>query len=119
MKKTINEVIEMYKGDYTEVEIYRYNNPSMYYNGGIHTDSIEYLDNDIDYNKTYDLDCQLMDEDDYNNTVLANAGEHFTDMYELEDKVLVIVLLDTHILDDIVYNQEEWDKLCFEGKIKL
>lgn len=113
MKETINEVLQRYKNDYTDYEIYRFTEPAMYYSGNIHTDTIQYLGDElsVDYDKTFNLDSQLMDEEDYNNSVLANTGERFADMYEPEDKVLVIVLLDAHIIEDTVYNQEEWEQL--------
>lgn len=113
MQETIKEVLERYKNEYTDVEIYRFKAPSKYYGGRIHTDTLEYLNEcfNVDYNKTFDLDEQLMDEDEYNNTVLANTGVYFTDMYNANDKVLVIILLDAHIINDTVYNQEEWEKM--------
>lgn len=113
MKETINEVLQRYKGDYTDYEIYRFTEPAMYYRGNIHTDTIEYLSEcfNINYNKTFDLDEQLMDEEEYNSTVLANTGVYFTDIYNVEDKILIIVLLDAHIINDTVYNQEEWEKM--------
>lgn len=113
MNETINEVLQYYKGDYTDIEVYRFTEPSTYYGGKIHTDRIDYIGEEltIDYNKTFRLDCQLMDEEEYNNTVLANAGEYFTDFYNPSDKILVIILFDTYIIDDVVYNQEEWDKM--------
>ena len=58
MKEAINEVLQRYKGEYTDIEIYRFTEPSKYYGGRIHTDTIEYLSEcfNIDYNKTFDLD---------------------------------------------------------------
>ena len=96
MKETINEVLNRFDGDYIDYEIYRFTSPAMYWNGDIHTDNIEWLEADkVDFNKQYELGYQLMDEEDYNSTVLANCGEHFADMYDEDGKVLVIVLTDT------------------------
>lgn len=113
MKETINEVLQRYKGDYTDYEVYRFTEPAMYYRGNIHTDTVQYIGDEVsvDYDKVFNLDCQLMDEEDYNNSILANAGEYFTDFYNAEDKVLIIVLLDAHIINDTVYNQEEFEEM--------
>ena len=94
MKETINEVLDRFKGDYIDYEVYRFTEPAMYWRGNIHTDSIEWLEADkLNFDKKYELDYQLMDEEDYNNTVLANCGETYADMYDEEGKVLVIVLI--------------------------
>lgn len=52
-----------------------------------------------------------MDEEDYNNTILANAGDRFTDIYEKDDKILIIIFSDAHVYNGVLYNREEWENL--------
>lgn len=77
-----------------EVEVYTYTGKKHI----IHTDCIESLD--IDINDMYcaaidEFDYEVMNEDDYNNSVLANTGmmADFDDWYGNKNaKVLVVVL---------------------------
>ena len=75
----------------TAIEIYRSLSNSVY----PHTDSIEYISDNIEDIPDICLAgmyISLMGEKEYNETILANAGESFCDLYEEDDKVLVIVL---------------------------
>ncbi len=112
MKDTVNEILKMYAGEYTDYELYLFKNPG-HYCGNIHTDNVEYLADDvvIDYDKDYDINCQLMDEEDYNNTILANVNERFADLYEKNDKILVIIFPDAYVYNGVLYNREEWEEL--------
>lgn len=80
------------------VEIYKYKDK----NHRIHTDYIDFhvdgIDNidDLPYDKNNEVnaDIELMDEEEFNKTILANCCISFNDMYEHNDKILVIVLID-------------------------
>lgn len=76
-----------------DVEVYNYTGKHH----SIHTDYI--MDVDIDVTDYYianpdEIDYELMDESEYNNTVMANTSDvDFEDFYgDKNDKVLVIVL---------------------------
>ena len=81
------------------VEIYEYIGKSH----AIHTDNVKYVCNgsfdmseidDIkfDENGEVDADVQLMGREEMEATILANCGESWDDMYDENDKVLVIIL---------------------------
>lgn len=78
-----------------EVEIYRFNQADKYIKG-IHTDNIKSLDADIDsLPDEFDGMVELMTEQEYNDTVLANSSmsADFEDWYGNKNaKVLVVVL---------------------------
>lgn len=79
------------KADY--VEIYVETNP----NGNLypHTDTVRYISDDIDIIPEIDLTkiyIDLMSKDDYENTILANSSVSFTEMFDEDDKIFVIVL---------------------------
>lgn len=90
--KNIEEIRKLYKGDYEECEVYKSTVTEQFYKG-IHTDSIEYIE---ELPKIYKiLDYELMNEEDYNTTVLANSSEtyDFEKLYGNKNaKVLVIVI---------------------------
>lgn len=82
------------------VETYEYTGKKR----SIHTDSVKYIGNGCfdnseiealpyDEKGEVDVDVQLMDKEDYESTILANCGCSWEDMYEEDDKILVIVLL--------------------------
>lgn len=78
------------------VELYGYVN----HHHSFHTDNIVPLDDELNFKELYctdinEIDFEVMDEDDYNNTVLANACESadFEELYgDKNAKVLVVVL---------------------------
>lgn len=75
------------------VEIYQYNDPQPHQR--LHTDFIHVTDfESVDDLPDRDIVCDVsvMDEDDYNSTILANGGIAFTDIYEEGETVCVIVL---------------------------
>lgn len=86
LKKEINQA--------SDVEIYQYRGKRH----DIHTDFVDYIDksvNDIDIDSFNDLEFELMDQERYNNTIMANCSDYmnFEDLYgDPESKVLVIVL---------------------------
>jgi hypothetical protein len=79
-----------------DVELYCYTGKIH----SIHTDNIMSLDEELNFKELYcsgieELDYKVMDEDEYNNTVLANACENadFEELYgNKNSKVLVVVL---------------------------
>ena len=79
---TIGQLKKMYHGRYSAIEVYT--------GDSFHTDSCrsveEYKDNYIV--KKY----WLMDEEDYNSTLLANCGVSFSDLYEKNDRVLCLLV---------------------------
>lgn len=54
MKGTVNEILKIYAGEYTDYELYLFKNPG-HYCGNIHTDNVKYIADDviIDYDKYY------------------------------------------------------------------
>jgi hypothetical protein len=83
----IDEVKEMFKNEYYAMEVYK---DKWGHKSGFHTDRIEELENWSEDAEV--LEYELMDEEAYNNSILANCGVSFTDMYEADDKILVIKL---------------------------
>lgn len=89
--KEIREIIN--KEKYVECEIYKYNGSRR----SIHTDFIISTDAEIEDVEIQELeaDYELLNEEEYNNTIYANCGEYadFAEWYGDKDaKVLVIVL---------------------------
>jgi hypothetical protein len=90
----ISELLKEEISECEDIEVYTYSGEKH----NIHTDCITSLD--IDITNVYcdgidDFDFEVMDEDDYNTSVLANTGilADFKDTYGNKDaKVLVIVL---------------------------
>lgn len=78
---------------YDDVEFYRPMDEQHFNSCDLHGDTLwgsEPITNDEDV-----LEWQIMDEEDYNNTILANSGddESFAELFGDEDaKILVIVL---------------------------
>ena len=94
---TLNEVINDNPNIYTEVyEVHDNHGNDMY-----HTDNLgnmlydtdgngdEYLNDILDREV---IDYEVMDEDDYNQSVLANACVYFKDIHEEEEQILVILV---------------------------
>lgn len=83
----------------TLVETYEYTSK----NHRIHTDNVKYIGNskfDIteiealpyDENGEVDVDVEVMGCEDYETTILANCSVSWNDMYNEDDKILVIVV---------------------------
>lgn len=97
---TIRELLEekYIKGHYDDYEIYKYTDKDH----RIHTDFIKFL-NDTDNNGFISLDklndmnvCdyQLMDEEDYNNTINANCDNaNFEEWYGNKNAIVLIIVL--------------------------
>lgn len=95
--ETIKDLCERYKGEYVEVEVFRARN------GGsrqcpFHTDYCKCIDDIEDYSEDALAKYhELMNEHDYNTSILVNNGYQldFQELYgDSEAKVLCIMLAD-------------------------
>ena len=87
----INEIIEREQGNYYDVEVYQpiFSNDD-YHARGLHGDFVDYVE---DYTGTEEvIKWAIMGEDDYNNSILANCCVQFDEIYEKNDKILVILI---------------------------
>lgn len=82
---TIKELKEMYKGEYSRIEVYV---DEFQHQAGFHTDRIQECESWEDDAEV--LEHELMDEEEYNNSILVNCGERFSDFFEPEEKILVV-----------------------------
>lgn len=90
---TIKEVKEMYKGQYCEIEVYKPNSGGNHYPNHFHTDNCKFTEEFTDESEV-EL-YELMDEEDYNHSIMANTSEYadFEGWYgNKEVKVLCIML---------------------------
>lgn len=87
--------IEQMAAQAAEVEIYRFTQQDRYIRG-IHTDNTASMDMKVgDLPDEFKGDVQLMDEEEYDSTILANSSmsADFEDWYGNKNaKVLVVVL---------------------------
>lgn len=85
----INEVMELEQFNYSEVEIYKKEVDNL--NAiRMHGDFIKEVEN---YTGLEEVGhWTVMDEDDYNNSILVNSCINFSDIFKKNDKILVILL---------------------------
>lgn len=98
---TVGLLVGCYADEVADVEIYRSTQPSQYYRG-IYTDSISMCEDDNMVNDCNVLDFAIMDEAEYDATVLANSciRADFDKWYGDKDaRVLVIVVDEEDELD--------------------
>lgn len=91
MKTTIREILRKYAGKYEDWEVFKSKDKDHCIVP--HSDSIEGVDVDVDMELSY-YQAHLMDEEEYDRTILANGGikADFNEWYDDKDaKVLVIV----------------------------
>lgn len=90
---TIKELKEIFKNRYVDMEVYEANSKGKYYPRTFHTDNCRWID---DYTEESEVGLyELMDEEDYNNSLLANSSFSFSfeDYYGNKDvKILCIML---------------------------
>ena len=90
---TIKEVKEMYKGQYDELEVYSTWNVGEHYPNHFHTDNCKSTEEYTDESEVGLY--ELMDEEDYNRSIMANASD-YADFGELYDnkgaKILCIMI---------------------------
>lgn len=88
----INEIKEIEKrSKYASVEVYeQLELDNGYYSWNFHGDYIRELE---DYTGLEEVErWAIMDEDEYNNSILVNCCVSFSDIFEKNDKILVILL---------------------------
>jgi hypothetical protein len=90
---TVKDVKEKYVGQYATIEVYRYNDLKI--NVEFHTDNLNYVE---DYTDDMELEndwsYELMDDEQYNNSIDANCKHiPFSELYDEDDpKVLCIIV---------------------------
>ena len=94
--ETIKEVKELYKGKYAQIEVYKAIGAGEHYPNHFHTDNCKDIEEGFNDETEVGL-YELMDEDDYNHSILANSctSADFEEWYGDKDaKVLCIMLAD-------------------------
>lgn len=94
--KTVKDVKELYKGEYAEIEVYKPVGVGEHYPDHFHTDNCKGIEEGFDDESEVGL-YELMDEDDYNDSILANScmKADFGEWYGSKDaKVLCMMLAD-------------------------
>lgn len=89
----IRDLKEMYKGEYCEVEVFKANESGEYYPDHFHTDNCETTD---DYDDDTEIGIySLMDEEEYNNTILVNGcvTADFGEWYGNKDAKVLCLLI--------------------------
>ncbi len=89
MNETLRELLKSHKGEYTDWEAYAYTDRSR----RLRTDFIKSIE-DVNLDAEVD-DWWLMDEEEYNDTILSNSSvpADFAEWYDDADaKVLVVVV---------------------------
>lgn len=96
---TIREIKELCNGKYSDVEIYKPYSRGKYYPNHFHTDNCVGLGEGSphgDYTEDMEVELyELMDQDEYNNTLMANFDTYvdFEDWYgDKNAKVLCIMI---------------------------
>lgn len=88
MKQNVKEMLESREGEYDVVEYYTFNGIRK----TIHTDNIDSIDEGEVKEFWEVLKDEVMDEEDYDNTVCANTGSKFSDFFDDGTRVLVVVV---------------------------
>lgn len=94
-------------------ELYKYTDSTK----RIHTDTVESLDQDIDKlpydeNGEVDVDIQEMDKEEYSHSILANSCVAWDDIFEDDDKVLVIVVREWRSYDVVFQSDDSSFDYC-------
>lgn len=97
-------------------ELYKYTDSTK----RIHTDTVESLDQDIDKlpydeNGEVDVDIQEMDKEEYSRSILANSCVAWDDMFEDDDKVLVIVVREWCSYDVVFQSDDSSNSKGFDS----
>ena len=104
----VKELLKMYHGEYADVEIYIPRSIGEHYPTVFHTDNCEWVYSDsvganvlmdVNFEKLADEEVglyELMDEEEYNNSIRANSSEPcptFDELYgNSSEKVLCIMI---------------------------
>lgn len=91
---TIKDVKEMYEGMYAELEVYETWSVGKHYPNHFHTDNCFYVIEGYNDDSEVGL-YELMDEEEYNNSILANTEmfADFEDWYGNKDARILCVML--------------------------
>ncbi len=114
MKYSKSEIQSMVENKY--YELYKYTDSTK----RIHTDTVESLDQDIDKlpydeNGEVDVDIQDMDKEEYSRSILANSCVAWDDMFEDDDKVLVIVVREWRSYDVVFQSDDSSNSKSFDS----
>jgi hypothetical protein len=76
---TIKDFKNLYKGDYDVIEVYKPNDTGEHFPNHFHTDNCSEI---FDYSDNSEISfVEVMDEDEYNQSICANSSELFSDYY--------------------------------------
>lgn len=114
MKYSKSEIQQMVENEY--YELYKYTDNTK----RIHTDTVESLDQDIDKlpydeNGEVDVDIQEMDKEEYSRSILANSCVAWDDMFNDDDKVLVIVVREWRSYDVVFQSDDSSNSKGFDS----
>jgi hypothetical protein len=114
MKRSKSEIQQIVENKY--YELYKYTDNTK----RIHTDTVESLDQDIDKlpydeNGEVDVDIQEMDKEEYSRSILANSCVAWDDMFEDDDKVLVIVVREWRSYDVVFQSDDSSNPKGFDS----
>lgn len=84
---TIAEIMNSYEDEYNYLEVYR----PVGNRRTFHTDSIASVGDDFSLDD-YVLSYELMDKEEYENTILANCGIKFNDCFADSDIILAVLI---------------------------
>ena len=90
---TVKEVKEMYEGQYKEIEVYSTWNVGKHYPDHFHTDNCKFTEEFTDESKVGLY--ELMDEEDYNHSIMANASDYvdFEDWFGNKNAKILCIML--------------------------
>ena len=90
---TIKEVKEMYKGQYDELEVYSTWNVGEHYPNHFLTDNCRFTEEYTDESEVGLY--ELMDEEDYNHSIMANASDYadFEEWYGNKDARVLCIMI--------------------------
>ena len=90
---TIGEVKELYNGDYNDIEVYEPLSKGKHYPSEFHTDNCKCIESFSD-NMEVGL-YELMNQDDYNDTLMANCDIYadFDDLYGDKNAKIICIMI--------------------------
>lgn len=100
---TVKEIKEMYKGEYADIEFYKFSGRRH----SVHHDFIEDIESmkDDEEPEYY----ELMDEEEYDSSIMANTCEHadFEMWYDDKNAKVLVIIADEHYGEDY---HEDYDE---------
>lgn len=90
---TIKNVKDMYKGKYEDIEIYRPCSIGEHYPNHFHTDNCSFTEEFTDESEVGLY--ELMDEEDYNNSIMSNVSDYadFEGWYGNKNAKILCIML--------------------------